>query len=445
MRNKKVADSLIIILLIMFGINVIIKIYFKQNFYLDMFGFVIEAALVGSIADWFAITALFKKPLGFPWHTAIIPRNREKVIDAIVSVVQNELLSEKVLREKIKEVNFIDGIIKFIDTQLKNENFNRSINELIIKLIDSIKPEKLSKFIDESLKNKLKDVDLSLFIGKAIEFSKSSKQFDNLLNLLIDEVIGKVNSEGAYIGIQDIINNMIQEKLNEAQGLKRMLMELALGVAKETNAVNVSEIAISIQDQIVEMLINLKNADDKTHIELIGKIEEIAEKLKTNEKIKEQVEKWKLETMEKISIYNEVTELISGILEAVKLALKNESQGENSYSQNINLLITWIKDRLNGFWDDFKINGELKEVLNRYIKGLVIKIIRSEHSYIGVIVRRVMSSMTDEDLNKFIEMKAGNDLHWIRINGCIVGAIFGALVFIFTNLIYLPLISRLFH
>ena len=70
MKNKKLANRILLFLFLGFSLITLFRIFILDNFTVRMLSFTIEAALVGGVADWFAVTALFKEPLGFPWHTA---------------------------------------------------------------------------------------------------------------------------------------------------------------------------------------------------------------------------------------------------------------------------------------------------------------------------------------------------------------------------------------
>lgn len=459
MENKKIADRLLIILLLLFIINIFIKIYFHKNFYLEMISFVIEAALIGGIADWFAVTALFRKPLGFPWHTAIIPRNRDKVVNAVAHMVEHELLSEKILKGKIKDINIIDTVIEFIDKNIKEgKEIYKLIEKVGIRILNSINIEKLAVAIEGGVKNSIREVDLSLYLSKTLDFAIKSGEFNKVFVNTIDTLIAKAKEESSKVAIENIINKEIEDYLNSATGFKRMMMEIALGVAKQTNSVNITEVSVSIQEQIIEMLERLKNEEDPLHIELFGKFQEFIDDLRSNENVIENIEKWKIETIDKVTVFNELNEIIENVFRALKYGIKAENlennnlllQGEGDekskvYINNVVPAIEWIKEQLNMYWEDFKKNDKAKNAVENYIKELIYKIIQAEHSFVGIVVKKVLNNLTDDSLNKFIEQKAGNDLHWIRINGCLVGGIFGLVVFLFINELYLPVITRLFN
>ncbi|MBV7271674.1 DUF445 domain-containing protein [Clostridiaceae bacterium UIB06] len=459
MENKKIADRLLFILLIAFIAVICIKVYFHKSFLTEMLGFVIEAALVGGIADWFAITALYEKPLGFPWHTAIIPRNRDKVINSIAYMVENELLNEKTLQGKIKEIKIIDILIEYIDKSVKQGGYIfEFIEKYSIKFLDDIDVDKIAKYIEGDLKNNLKEIDLTTYLSKILMFTVKSSDCEKLFINVLDEIITKAKQENTRSEIHNMINEIIKENIDSKKGIQRMLMQVAVTLAEETNSVNTLDAAYSIQEQILEVLLKLKDINDPIHIEMINKIEQVIEKLHTDEEVIFNVEKWKLDTIEKITITNELNSVIENTIIALKYSIKkgnvqvDESLYKNGdvenfrlYLKSIEPVIYWLKKQVHGYWENFKNDSKAKRTMEVYIKGFLYKIIKSEHHLIGIVVSKTLSNLTDDSLNDFIQEKAGNDLHWIRINGCIIGALFGLFVFLFMNEIYLPIVSKFIH
>ncbi|WPC42605.1 DUF445 domain-containing protein [Clostridium sp. JS66] len=459
MRNKKIADRLLFILLIAFITVVFIKAYFHKSFFTEMLGFVIEAALIGGIADWFAITALYEKPLGFPWHTAIIPKNRDKVINSIAYMVENELLNERTLKSRIKKIKIIDTLIEYIDRNAKQGGYIfEFLEKYTTKFLEDIDKDKIARYIEDNLKSNLKEVDLSIYLSKILIFAVKSSDCEKLFVDVLEKIIAKAKEDNTRNEIYNMINELIKKNIDNKKGIQRMLMQVAVTLAEETDSVNTLDAAYSIQKQILEVLLELKDINNPIHIEMINKIEEVIEKLHTDEKVISSVEKWKLDTIEKIIIRNELGNVIENTIMALRYAIKKESvQVDELLSKNTNVenfqlysnsmqpVINWLKEQISSYWENFKNDSKAKRSIEIYIKGFIYKIIKSEHHFIGIIVNKTLSNLTDDSLNDFIQKKAGNELHWIRINGCIVGAVFGLIVFLFMNGVYMPIISRVFH
>ena len=111
MNRWNTADTTLLCAALFFLMAVGFKITFPGNVFAEGFLFVTEAALVGGIADWFAVTALFKKPLGFPFHTAILPRRRKDFVKASVVMVQQEFFSRRTIFKKLGDFKLMPRIV----------------------------------------------------------------------------------------------------------------------------------------------------------------------------------------------------------------------------------------------------------------------------------------------------------------------------------------------
>src|SRR5919205_2901935 len=106
-KQKNKSHHLATISLIIMGIGFIATIPLQDSFWGNILQGGFEAGLVGGLADWFAVTALFRHPLGIPIpHTALLPKNREKITKALVSTVENELLSKETIIARLQQIRF---------------------------------------------------------------------------------------------------------------------------------------------------------------------------------------------------------------------------------------------------------------------------------------------------------------------------------------------------
>lgn len=193
MKNKKLANRILLFLFLFlflgFSIITLFRIFILDNFTVRMLSFTIEAALVGGVTDWFAVTALFKEPLAFPWHTAIIPKNRDKVIDSVAVMVENELLSSQFIEGKIKELHIIDLLISYID----NPNTKKSVGKLIEKYAQDISRKfdtgDIAENIEGFLKGKLKNTNISLGLKKLADWPIEKGEYEHVIETVINGLI----------------------------------------------------------------------------------------------------------------------------------------------------------------------------------------------------------------------------------------------------------------
>ena len=113
-RGLNKADKTLCIVFVLFLLSLGLHLSYPQNLLADLLLFCSEAALVGGIADWFAVTALFEKPLGFPYHTAILPRRREAFIEASVTLVQQEFFSRRKIFQHLEKMHLMPMLISWL-------------------------------------------------------------------------------------------------------------------------------------------------------------------------------------------------------------------------------------------------------------------------------------------------------------------------------------------
>lgn len=441
MNNKKLANRILIFLFFSFSIITLFRIFVFDNFIVELLGFTIEAALVGGIADWFAITALFKEPLGFSWHTALIPKNREKVIEAVSNMVEGELLSYKFIESKVEEIHIVNLLISYVE----NNNTKNSIDKLIEKygqdILAKFDTNKIAEYIEEFLKDKLKNVDISLKIKKVFEWAIQNGEYERFLEAIVNGLIIAVKKDSTKEEIYKIINDEVQKSKNKTKGFKRMFFEVALDIAEGTNSVNIRDAANSMQKELIEILTNMKDKKHPMHKRLDQIFKEAAQKMETDDSVSNSIEIWKEEIISRIYLKDELEKLINGV---IKITDKAPSEVE-TYSEEVSIsdnspVIQWLIAQVNKYWNNFKQDEKIKNWLEGYIKENLMKVIKAEHHLLGMMVKETLGTFTNEALNEFIESKTGNDLHWIRINGSIVGAVVGVIIYLFVNLFYGPII-----
>ncbi|MDQ7095592.1 DUF445 domain-containing protein [Desulfosporosinus sp. PR] len=408
-----------------------------KHSYPDLFGlqllyFVLEAALVGGIADWFAVTAIFKKPLGWGYHTALIPRNRVKLIEGVAAMVQTELLHMDLIRRKVSGIAYLDGLIRAVERRGGPAYLTERAVRLLQQYAEKQDPVVLTGKLVRFLRHRAKEWLLAPKIDELSRWALDQGYIDQGLDRLAEGLWEKAAEGETRQVILKYLEGVKAEKLSNGGSIFRTL----LGFAEMSDGLNMEEAADALH---IELLLTLRKFSDRQDplrtvmkeslLKGIGGL--ISEPL-----FRAQVEVWKEDLLQE-----ELSEEF--LTRVLRIILKDAASLSDSQ-----VLRQALSSYIRQGWDYFLENKALQAQLNSFIAGLLCQVIENEHDVIGAIVKETLTNYSDEDLNQFIEEKAGNDLQWIRINGSMIGGAVGVFLFLFLNFLYdpyvLPLLKALY-
>ena len=429
--HKKANITLTVVFLLFVGAAVLE--YFNPNIFgIRLIYFVLEAALVGGIADWFAVTAIFKKPLGWGYHTALIPRNREKVIEAVASMVQKELLHIDVIRKKIEGIPFSEALLRYVEKEGGSAFLTDKLSDFIRCYAEKQDPSKLAERLSEFLRDRAKDWNLAPRVQVVSGWALEHGYIDQGLNLVVEGLWEKAAGEETRKVFVYYLEEIKEEKILSGGALFRTL----IGMVEKSDALNLDEAAEALQ---VELLLTLRKIKDPRHPLRVALKDTLTDKLAELEQdteFKAQIEQWKDDVL--------TEELLEKFLETVLRVVINIAAAPSNPSEP-NALQRALQPCVENYWISIQGNKALQETFDLFVADTLCRVIKNEHDMIGVMVRETLGAYTDQDLNQFIEEKAGNDLQWIRINGSIIGGVVGLILFLFLEFVYDPILPSLMN
>ena len=424
MDRRNMANRVLAGVFLLFVLASVLKYFYKDVLAVQLFMFVTEAAVVGGVADWFAVTALFRKPLGFPWHTALITRHRERVITALSDMIEYELLSVNSIKQRVDKIHFVSLLIDWIDHNGGKLLLKRLLSKHIEEFLTSLDKGKVTDYLDELLKIKVKETQLTPCVKAVVKWAAEHKRYEPAVIYLMDKCIEIVQSS-------DTRNFIYQQLIKTREKQTRSIFEKAVfWLAEQTDSVNISEAADMMYDELLVMLHNAKETDHVLYQWVQDKLLEVIDQLENQAYWADAIEDWK----QRVLIDMDTRAIVENVVEISLNIVKEPSHSP---------ILTWMFEQTQTYWSDFTQNQQAQEWLESSIKQAVYKLIEDEHQLIGTIVHNVFDTFSNDDLNKFIEEKAGDDLQWIRINGCVVGAFVGLVLFSFLHYIYDPFVVPL--
>lgn len=410
---KSKSKSLAIISLVVMGLGFIITILIPKTLVAGILHGGFEAGLVGGLADWFAVTALFRHPMGLPIpHTALLPKNRDKLTKGIISMIENDWLSKASVTNKIQKLLVTEKLIQLVENELHSKNTKDGISSFLVGIINHINEGQLANLIAKELKAYLINVDtnkvLNTFLDQFLQQHYEEKGFDFILLKMKEWV-----EEGEN-----------QNKIGTAtlKGLSQLKLDGLMQFALHSliNMVSDEKMGQIISNMLKNVIENLQTKDNTLRRDFISLIRDELNDLRTNQNLIQTLEDLKVNWINELDLASEIS-LYLIKLKAKWIDLLQESSNVDQYI--VPFLSKWI-DRL-------KLNSNLLGKFDLWLQNKVVNFINKNHHKIGIMVKENLDKLDDPTLTLTIEDRVGKDLQWIRVNGAICGFVIGIVLSFF--------------
>lgn len=383
----------------------------------ELLFFVIQSALIGSIADWFAVTALFDKPLGFPCHTELLYRNRTQIIDGITRIISEKLLQPHIWQDKLYQISFMDKLISWMRSPGGREKFRAVLYEVAQRAYHHAEKGSTQESAAAHIRKYLKRQPLvGFFQDRLISLLEDPKS-----HMFSDAVgLGRelVNSDD----FDALLDKMIRQWMEES---KHSTVSI-IAINKFIGVVDTRKIAKDIKKGILTWLDQWEHAEGEEREWLCRKFELFLYSM--NGQLAYGVQNWQDQFVDSLPIEQ--------WLNATQRSARDYfTQGEAGKEELKDLL----EEQFLHYLEYCRSHPEIKEWLDEQIRRACSVILEHEHSLIAVAVRDVLTGFDKKKFNNFLESKVGEDLAWIRINGALVGGSIGFVVFAFLRFVYEPI------
>jgi uncharacterized membrane-anchored protein YjiN (DUF445 family) len=415
-REKKSKYFAKISLAIM-GAGFLITTFFQDNLVGRLLQGGFEAGLVGGLADWFAVTALFRHPLGIPIpHTALLPKNRNRMIRALISMLENDWLTKESIQGKIKQIKFTDKLLQIAKKELSSNRLNKAIGSLLFEAVSHANLEKLTPFIVGELKKNIRSINVAGLLESVVHQAINKKLDEKALDYVLTETEKWMEKEETKVKIGIMAKQLLDN--TEADGFLKM------AINSFSNLINAEKLGNLLQPFILKRIVLLQESDNPYRHLILTRIRRELVNVQEREELIVAINDWK-ETL--INDWNP-TEQITNILEQLQSKLLVLAQDEDFIDKYV---LTFIKNLIDKIEDSQeKING-----IEDWIQKQIYYFIDQNHAKIGILVKENLEKLDNETLIDLMENNIGKDLQWIRVNGAICGFFIGVVLTIFEALV----------
>lgn len=392
---------------------------FRENFWGGLALAAFEASLVGALADWFAVVALFRHPMGLKFipHTAIIPSNRDRIIDSIVYMVENQWLKLEVIKAKIQNYNVFDKICVVLQSDEGKERLKSLVASVLSNTIKDIEPEDIAQFILKAVKENFSEIKVSPELVYKLEVSLKELYSDDIIDFFADGAKGLLDNEDFL----KVTRNTLRKAADDYTR-RGFLRRLGKGLGERFDLINYGEAAESIAGKLREVLDGIKSRNNPYR-------EKIREGLINLEIIDRSSISTFFESWIQKAIYTEDGQRV--MVEMVRNIKKQLFTEQLENSVIVNYFTDMAVTQLNTVGSDEKKKVQFED----WVKCEVLNIVERYHGVIGKLVKENLRSLNDQAFVESLEDRVSEDLQWIRINGTVIGAIVGVAQYLILHLI----------
>ena len=378
-----------------------------------------EAAMVGALADWFAVVALFRHPLGLPIpHTAILPRNQARIAKSLGQFIENNFLEQKAIAKK---VYYLEPSRKFLDW-LANIEHQALVAPFVVKqiptLMQAIKPEQMSLFLGQLLKQQYDGKSLGHTLSQMLRMVQSYGYHQIFFIGLLEQIRAWLRHEETRQLLEDNINSWAAKVKKDNPSSWDKLVAAFKGSAVDMVDGWVARKVLDWADNYCEEVINDDNHAMRAGVER-----------KMNQLI------WALEfspimhkrlNQAKDGLIN--SDAVQQFIQHSWLSLQNWSASDAV--KNDSMLMQQVLKMMN----QMLIQGAAQpEVLRRFdaqISLWVREAVGQYKSKVADYVAEKVKSWDSQELVQKLELSVGKDLQYIRINGTLVGGLVGLVIYV---------------
>jgi uncharacterized membrane-anchored protein YjiN (DUF445 family) len=371
-----------------------------------------EAATAGALADWFAVSALFRKiPIPFiDQHTNIIVRNRDRITDGIVDMVQNRWLTPDAIRDYLAEKSLSGEIVKYIESQEGRMRMTTILRDTVVIFAESLDSKEMVDFLQGTVKNQIAKLDIGQPLGKWLQKSIHSGDFNLAWEVLFDSLEKTFAAPDIEKQVRELFVNFIRQYGDESIGKK-----FGIWVGEKFHLLDYDKATRLILKQIQLFIRHgRKNPDNPIRVKLNVFIEDFANGLASgNPDAIKLFDSIKTNLIQNADVNVQITKVLNQFKKDVIKEAEKEDAG----------LIGKLSSRILQLFSDSRNQTKIDLWLQNNLPDFI-----SDHrDDIGEIVRKSLEpkKLSDEILVKEIEGKIYDDLQYIRLNGAVVGGLAG--------------------
>lgn len=392
-RMKRIAGLLILLMAAIFGVS---RLVLDSQPWVAWPAAFAEAALVGGLADWFAVTALFRHPLGIPIpHTAIVPRNQARIGVTLGRFVANNFLKPDEVVTKLRQVDIPRLIAAWLARPDNRAKAADRLAAAVPGIINALDDEDVGRFLQSNLADRLKDVGVTPIFGQALGLLTAEGHHHRLLDELL---------ERAHILVHD----------NRALIEKRVGEQIPRWLPKAVDRVVYQKVLAALDNTLEE----IRQPDGPWRRQFDAATSQFIAELRDSPEVRAKGDA----LLHRVLSNPTLKQYFHDIAAALKSRLVSDATAPES------ALKAQLDKALQVYGETLVRDDGIRDTLGHWIEQAVLSTVVARREQIGEWIGSVVQKWDSRTIVDKLETQVGRDLQFIRINGTLVGGLIGLLL-----------------
>ena len=400
-KYKAFATGLFVLMTVIFIITTILQKNDDSHWigYIRAFS---EAAMVGALADWFAVTALFNYPLGLKIpHTNLIENSKERIGDNLGNFVVSNFLSPQNIRPYIQKLKVSHFVGDWLSKERNQDKLVNEVSNIVLDILNKLDDSAVVNFIGKKAKEMSDDLKINQIVGNGIEYVLNKNDHQRLITNLSKQIK------------EYVLNN--QEMVNE-----RVKKESYFLVPKFVDDAIAEKITSGLSKYFDEV------ENDENHSlrnEITKKLYSFSKEVQTEQKWEDEFRGIKNDFLkeEKLHQYSK------DIWNSIKKSLSKELEEEQSALKN------YLKKNLSELSQNLQTDEKFQHKIDHWVRVTAYKYILKNTHQFGDLISSTVGNWQGKELSEKLELEVGKDLQFIRVNGTLVGGLVGLIIYTVAN------------
>jgi len=356
-----------------------------------------EAAMVGGLADWFAVSALFRRPLGLPIpHTGLIPANKDRIADSMASFLRENFLTPSVVARRLRALDMAAALGRFLSAPARDggSRLREGVAQALGEVLRALDDEKLGALIRSGLRGQLEKIELAPLAG---------------------QLLGAALAEGRHLPLLEAALHRAGRALEANEALLRAkISEHAGGVMRWTGLD--ARVASAVLDGLYRLLAEcIVDPDHPLRRQMEEGIARLADELMHDAAMQARVARLQAEALANPAMAAWMDRLGASARAALHRAASDPERA----------LAGKLGAGLGNFGEALQSDARLAKVVNRVVRRALVGLANRHGAGIVTLVSETVRRWDARTVSRRIEAIVGRDLQYIRMNGTLVGGLVG--------------------